>query len=187
MHCFPRRLPAPQRRRRRAFSLVELVIVVVIIGIIAAIAVPRISQGSRSAQANSIRATLTNVRAAIDHYYAEHSRYPGYNPSNSAPNGTWFVNQLTKYSDEAGEVSDTPTSDYLFGPYLQRPFPTNPLNGLDTVAVKQKRSDSVALGASGWIACLEDGSFDINTDPAELVEPDFTPAEKTSVEKALGL
>ena len=187
MHGLPLRLSARERRRRHAFSLVELVMVVVIIGIIAAIAVPRLAQGSRSAQANSIRATLANVRAAIDHYYAEHSRYPGYNPATAAPNGVWFVDQLTKYSDQAGNVSDTLTSDYLFGPYLQRPFPTNPLNGLDTVRVKLTRANVVALDSSGWIACLEDGSFDINAGSAELTNLNFTPIEKLSAEAARGL
>ena len=37
----------PVRRRRAAFSLIELVIVVVIIAIIAAIAIPRMSRGAR--------------------------------------------------------------------------------------------------------------------------------------------
>ena len=187
MFCPKRSLLLRPRTRQRAFSLAELVIVIVIIGIIAAIAVPRVSQANRNSQANAIRATLTNVRVAIDHYYAEHSRYPGYNPADSAPDGTWFVDQLTKYSDSKGSVSSGYTQQYCYGAYLRPPFPTNPFNNLNSVAVKQKTSGVVALGSSGWIACLEDGSFDINASTTELESLDFSATEKISSEKAIGL
>lgn len=151
-----------------AFSLVELVMVIAIIGIVAAIAVPRITQASRSAKANALLATLENVRAAIDHYNAEHGKYPGYNPSTSAPSGTWFIDQLTKYSDARGNVADLPTSQYQYGPYLRKPFPTNPLNSLSDVRVRASSSEVIATGVSGWIASLDDGTFDVNLSETDL-------------------
>lgn len=155
-------------RMIRAFSLVELVMVVAIIAIIAAIAMPRITQAGRRAQANALLATLENVRAAIDHYYAEHNRYPGYNPSTSAPSGAWFINQLTRFSDEQGNVADLTTSQYKYGPYLRKPFPTNPINGLSDVHVRASSSTPVAAGSTGWIASLDDGTFDVNSTVADL-------------------
>ena len=81
----------------------------------------------RSAQANSLLASITNVRKAIDRYYAEHSRFPGHNASSgNTPDGDWFIDQLTRYSDKSGLVSDFPSQQFRFGPYLRRPFPTNP-------------------------------------------------------------
>jgi len=72
-------------RRRSAFSLVELVMVVTIIGIVTAIAVPRMASASATASGNALRATLTNVRKAIDVYYAEHGGFPGYIPGTTTP------------------------------------------------------------------------------------------------------
>jgi general secretion pathway protein G len=169
-----------------AFSLVELVIVIVIIGIIAAIAVPRISQAGSNSQANAIRANLTNVRVAIDHYYAEHYKYPGYDPTNGDPDGTWFVNQLLQYSDSKGSVSTGYSATFRFGPYLRGPFPTNPLNNRTNVAVKKLPATTVAAGSSGWIACLQDGSFDINADTTELSYLGFSADERIKVEMAVG-
>jgi prepilin-type N-terminal cleavage/methylation domain-containing protein len=156
---------APQR----AFSLVELVIVVTIIGILASIAIPRMTTASSSASANALQATLTNVRKAIDVYYAEHDRYPGYNPAGGSPDGDFFVKQLTMYSNFKGETNATPTGGYLYGPYLRSPFPKNPFNELGTVHVKATPSDAdPASDAAGWVAVLSHGYFGINASDGDL-------------------
>ena len=49
------------RGSRRSFGLIELVIVVVIIAVTAAIALPRMSHGARSAGANALKADLNGV------------------------------------------------------------------------------------------------------------------------------
>lgn len=145
-----------------AFSLVELVIVVVIIGIVAAIAVPHFSRASADAEANALLATLANVRSAIDHYYAEHGRYPGYDPSTDGPDSDAFIDQLTKYTDYTGNVSDSLDSTHIYGPYLRRPFPINPINDLATVAVKATTASAVSINSTGWVTCLQDGVFNPN-------------------------
>lgn len=159
----------PPRLGARAFSLVELVIVVVIIGIVAAIAVPRISSGATSASANALEATITNVRKAIDIYYAEHGSYPGYNPSDGSPDGTRFQNQLLMYSDDKGNTNVGRTAAYRFGPYLRAPFPKNPSNKLDSVHVKAtEAAPSPADGSVGWVAVLSNGDFGISATSADL-------------------
>ena len=158
-----------------AFSLVELVVVVTIIGIIASIAVPRISSAASNSRANALQATLANIRKAIDVYYAEHGRYPGYNPATGLPDNNQFIDQLTMYSNEAGGTSPTMTSDYLFGPYLRPPFPKNPGNDLDTVHVKAKKGDAdPAPGSVGWVAVLSEGHFGILATDDELDELGIT-------------
>lgn len=104
----------------RAFSLIELVIVIVIIGILAAIAIPRLSRGSAGAADSALSANLAVLRSAIDLYAAEHG--------GRFPTVAGFVDQLTKYTDEDGNVSDTKTGNFLYGPYLRKlpPLPVGP-------------------------------------------------------------
>ena len=97
---------------RKAFSLVELVIVIVIIGIIAAIAVPRFSSATTSANQKQAQASTVILQNALDLFVAEHA------PSALAATGAGIVTQLT-----AGTKSDgTAGTDY--GPYL-RSMPAN--------------------------------------------------------------
>lgn len=146
-----------------------MVMVVTIIGIIASIAVPRISGAAAASRSNALEATLANVRKAIDVYYAEHGRYPGYDPANGAPDGTKFVDQLLLYSDEGGRTNATPSPPYIYGPYLRAPFPRNPTNNLQTVYVKATPAAAdPAEGSVGWVAVLSHGYFAISASATVL-------------------
>lgn len=170
-----------RRTRRTAFSLAELVIVVVIIGIVASIAVPRVSS-ARVGAAESLAATIDNVRQAIDLYYAEHGRYPGYDPTTGLPNGDRFKDQLLKFSDAQGRTSDTYGAPYVHGPYLRPPFPKNPTNNLDTVHVKAKPGDPTpADGSVGWLAVLSHGYFAISATDAEMTKMGVDDDTKTAL------
>lgn len=157
------------RSRKPAFSLVELVIVVVIIGMIAGIAVPRIGSASAGADAAAMKSTLSAVRRAIDHYYAEHGQYPGYTPGTGAPDDAAFPEQLLQYTDLAGARSTTYGDPFFYGPYLRAPFPANPFNDLSTVRVKATPTDAnPAAGSVGWVAVLSHGYFGILATAGEL-------------------
>jgi prepilin-type N-terminal cleavage/methylation domain-containing protein len=98
--------------RRPGFSLVELVIVIVIIGIIAAIAVPRFSSATTSANQKQAKASAVILQNALDLFIAEHAA------GALAGTGAGVVTQLTngtKYDGTAG-------TDY--GPYM-RAMPAN--------------------------------------------------------------
>jgi prepilin-type N-terminal cleavage/methylation domain-containing protein len=169
----------PIGRRRSAFTLVELVIVVTILGMVAAIAVPRVTTAGMRASANALELTLTNVRKAVDVYFAEHGRFPGYAPGTGAPSGTDFVNQLTMYSNRAGNTSATYGGGFVFGPYLRAPFPKNPANKLSTVHVKATRgAPDPASGSAGWVAVLATGDFGIHATDADLDDVGITEASK---------
>lgn len=163
MHYLGRKLG-----RRRSFSLIELVIVVVIIGLITAIAMPRFSRATASATEAYLSSTISTVRQAIELYYAEHDRYPGYNPVNGSPSDTMFVMQLLEYSDFEGNTQASLGSPFIYGPYLRPPFPKNPFNELDTVKVLAQAGDPVAAGSSGWVAVLSNGDFRINATQADF-------------------
>lgn len=157
--------------------------VVTIIGIIAAIAAPRMSNTSSQATSNAVQATITNVRTAIDCYYAEHNRYPGYDPTTFAASSTQFVNQLTEYSDKEGKTNATKTSVYKYGPYLRPPFTTNPINHLNTVHVKAtKAAANPPDGSVGWVAVLSDGDFGVSASDGQLDDIGITePVLKTKL------
>jgi len=153
--------------------------VVVMIGIVAGIAVPRMSSTATHASANAIQATLMNVRTAIECFYAEHNRYPGYDPANGAANGDHFVKQLTMYSSVSGNSNATRSATYKFGPYLRTPFPVNLANSLATVYVKETRAaPSPADGSVGWVAVLATGDFGVSATDTQL--------EKVGVIEELG-
>ena len=165
----PRHAHETYRGCQRAFSLVELVMVVTIIGVLASIAVPRISGAATGANSAALQATLASVRKAIDMYYAEHGSYPGYNPSGMTPSGDWFVKQLTMYSDDGGNTNASFGTTYNYGPYLRKPFPTNPTNDLNTVLVKPTPgAPDPAAGSYGWVAVLSHGYFGILATDADL-------------------
>lgn len=158
---------------KRAFSLVELIVVVVIIGILAAIAIPRFSRGAAGAGDSSVRGNLAVLRNAIELYYYEHGEYAGENGdgTNAAGSEGALVSQLTKYSDDAGNVSDTKSATYRYGPYLRTgipPCPVSPRMGKTGVAmVTTVPAYASAAADAGWVYNYETGDICVNSDAAD--------------------
>ena len=116
-----------------------------------------------------MQATLMNVRTAIECFYAEHNKYPGYDPANGSANGVHFVNQLTMYSNAQGQTAATRAAPFVYGPYLRKPFPVNLANSLDTVHVKPTRAAAnPADGSVGWVAVLSTGDFGVSATDTQL-------------------
>jgi len=174
MFLIPPKLGRARGTRRRSFTLVELVLNVIIIAMVAAIAVPRVSYAARTARGKSLVLTITRVRCAIERYYAEHGRYPGYDTGTGAPDDDAFVDQLTKYSDAQGNTNETLVYPYIYGPYLRPPFPTNPINDLNTVCVINSPGDAIALDSTGWFSVLSTGHFSANCSAERLAEVGVT-------------
>jgi general secretion pathway protein G len=65
-----------QKKNERGFTLIELIVVVTIIGILAAVAVVNVKNAQRKAQETALRDDLTEMRKAIDNFYADKQRYP---------------------------------------------------------------------------------------------------------------
>jgi len=136
------------KRGARAFTLVEILIVVVILGILASIVIPQFSNASLEARENTLKDDLRYLRTQIGVYKAQHHDVaPGVTGVGSGD----FVQQLTMYTDDVGNVQATGDATYKFGPYLLR-MPANPLNSLESI----KASTSADLTAdvddsTGWV------------------------------------
>jgi len=65
-----------QGQARAGFTMIETLIVIVYIAVIASIVVPRVSGATRKARETNLRATLSEVRKAVESYHAETGLYP---------------------------------------------------------------------------------------------------------------
>jgi prepilin-type N-terminal cleavage/methylation domain-containing protein len=122
----------------RGFSLLELVVVVVILGIIAAVAIPRLSRGSAGAAETALSGDLAVLRNAVELYSAEHG--------GAFPPVTTVADQLTRYTDDQGNVNATKDTTYIYGPYLVK-VPPLPV-GVRKNATKIAEADANDVG---WI------------------------------------
>ena len=137
--------------KRRGFSLVELVIVVVILGIIGAIAIPRMSRGASGAGESALISDLAALRNAIELYAAEHD--------GSYPAAGTIADQLTQYTDSAGDAQATADATHVFGPYL---------HSIPTLKVKGTRKGSNGIAAAdaagiGWLYTATTGTIKANS------------------------
>lgn len=159
--------------RRGAFTLVELVVAIIILGLLAAMAIPRLSQGAVDGDEADLRAHLAVLRTAIELYYHDHGAYPGREPAGSstadAETAVAFVRQLIRYTDAAGRVSATPGERFCYGPYLRQGVPPcpvaprSPSAGVWLVSGSAIPAYSQAAGNAGWVYNCDTGYVAANS------------------------
>jgi len=75
-----KRLPKSETMRTRkyqaGFTLIELIVVVTIIGILAGVAISNVKWAQQKAREAALHHDLTEIRKAIDDYYADKQKYP---------------------------------------------------------------------------------------------------------------
>jgi type II secretory pathway pseudopilin PulG len=142
------------RPTNRAHTLLEVVILVALLGILAAIAMPRLSRGTKGACGSALGGDLRVLRGAIDRYNVEHG--------GSYPSVANFADQLTLYTDYGGDFQATQDQTHRYGPYLRRvpPLPVGLEKG-SAVVVKK------AEAGAGWVYDEDTGEIHANCGPAE--------------------
>jgi len=116
------------RHTNQAHTLLEVVILVALLGILAAIAIPRLSRGTKGACDSALAGDLRVLRGAIDRYSVDHG--------GSYPSAKDILGQLTQYTDHEGEIQATPDQTHRYGPYLRRipPLPVGQEKGSAVIA-----------------------------------------------------
>ena len=132
----------PARQTRRGFTLVEILIVVVILGILATIVIPQFSNASVSAKETALKDELRYLRTQTVVFKAQHRDVP---PGAAGAN---FADQMTTFTDEAGQTSPVATATHKYGPYLSR-MSINPINNLMTIETTTQ-NPLVPDGGHGW-------------------------------------
>ena len=118
------------RRPNAGFTLIEILIVVIILGILAAIVVPQFTNASKEAKQSALISTVQTLRGQVGMFRLQHNDWlPGATPlagSGATFDQATFWNQLTMFSDTAGNTNASKTAVFDKGPYMQG-IPTNPL------------------------------------------------------------
>lgn len=131
------------KRRRNAFTLIEVLIVVVIMAVLAATVIPQFTSSTKDAQNSSVEFNARTLRAQIELYAAHHNgTYPTIT-DNSLP-------QLTSRTNVSGQTGTDATA-YPFGPYVPE-IPKNPFNNKTTVAPVASAGTvpNGPVGDNGW-------------------------------------
>ena len=125
------------RMAKDGFTLVEIMIVVVILTVLAVIALPRFSNASAIARANSLASNLRIGRVQISLFESQHLGIPPGYPRGDIgrpPAAVVFEAQMTQRTDENCLVGSVGDPNFPLGPYLLK-LPKNPINGKNTVEV----------------------------------------------------
>jgi general secretion pathway protein G len=141
-----------KRSVSKGFTLVEILIVVIILGILAAIVIPQFTQASTEARVSNLRTNLQTIRSQLLLYKMQHD--------NEAYPGDEFVDQMTTYTNPAGEAVATPDATHTLGPYLQS-IPINPISGVNTMRIVSGAATAFAApdADAGWWFNSTTGEF----------------------------
>jgi len=65
-----------RRKRRKAFTIVEVLVVIILLGMIATLIVPKMFKGLEEQKRKIAKAQIANIETAIERFHIECGRYP---------------------------------------------------------------------------------------------------------------
>jgi prepilin-type N-terminal cleavage/methylation domain-containing protein len=161
-----------RHQKKHAFSLIELIVVVVILGVLAAMAIPRFSQGADGGE-SELKTALAVLRSSIELYCHDHGAYPGQKSAGTDAAGARTVaacvRQLTRYTDAEGRVSDTPSETFCYGPYLRQGVPLCPVSPdgpsarIHLISGSQVPEYTATASDAGWVYNCDTGYIAANS------------------------
>ena len=167
------------RAKDGGFTLVELLIVVIILSILAAIVIPQFASSTSDAKYSALDTNLATVRSSIELYYQQHGTYPGATassggtPPTGGAAGTGAINtaqavidQLSMYTNTAGQAATNSDANYKYGPYLKKGMPADPFSNSAVVEVSTAgllTMTATAATNAGWKYDNKTGQFIANT------------------------
>ena len=147
----------PNLKDQSGFTLIEILIVVILLGILATIIIPQVSVSTDDAKLNTLVTNLSQLRNSIEVFYYQHGNtYPGdfaniTKPLDVIDDATAFIAQLTRYTDEDGNIGNSKDTTYKYGPYVKGgALPTNPFNSKSDVTMDSATVD-ITVKASGGV------------------------------------
>ena len=146
----------PKLKKQSGFTLIEILIVVILLGILATIIIPQISVSTDDAKLNTLTTNLSQLRNSIEVYYYQHKNaYPGAavpttKPADVTTTALAFVAQLTRYTDEDGNIANSKDATYKFGPYIKGgALPVNPYNSKSDITIDAVITDITTKASGG--------------------------------------
>lgn len=98
-----------RKQDQKGFTLIELMIVVVIIAILAAVGYPAYTDQVESTRRDSMKGTMMELAAALEHYRAQRFSYSGADANVPMPSNDYFDVAVVVDGDNRGyTVTATP-------------------------------------------------------------------------------
>ena len=125
------------KRRRNAFTLIEILIVVVIMAVLAATIIPQFAASTEDAKRSQQDFNLHTIRSQIEIYKLQHAgTYP------KIDNGLEQLTKKTKIDGTIDAVNGT------LGPYILEKLPANPFTNSATVSASTTGTERTG---GGWL------------------------------------
>lgn len=126
--------PRSSRRRRGAFTLVEMLLVLVILATLAAIVIPKMAGRSQQAKVTAAQSQISSIEMALDAFEVDNGYYPK----------TGALDDL---------VNQPPNAPGWKGPYLKKGIPLDPWGNPYTYEYPGKHNangyDIMSMGPDG--------------------------------------
>jgi len=142
-------------KRSAGLTLIEILIVVVVMAVLAATIIPQFSSPTSDIKTSTLQFNLHFLRSQIELYKLNHSGAAPAIRNGSLP-------QLSSATDANGNIGSAGTS-FPFGPYLEGNFPTNPLDGHNTVTATADFPPTATTTDGGWLYFATTGQIAPNT------------------------